>query len=61
MKLYDIKNIAKNIRKDGKSYWDIAVALNITRQSARHLSNYEISVTKKTRGSKQKICGFNVY
>jgi len=42
MKLNNIKNIAKNMRKDGKLYGDIAVALNITRQSARHLqkSNY---------------------
>jgi len=32
MKLYEIKNIAKNMRKDAKSYMDIAVALNITRQ-----------------------------
>ena len=47
MKSYGIENIAKNMRKDGKSYGDIAVALNVTRQSARHLCNYKINVNKK--------------
>ena len=46
---------------NGKSNGDIAVALNITLESARHVCNYEINVNKKIRGSKQKICVFNVY
>ena len=61
MKSHGIKIITKNMRKDGKSHGDIAVALNVTRQSARHLCNYEINVKKKKRGPEQKIYGFNVY
>ena len=61
MKSHGIKIITKNMRKDGKSYVDIAVALNVTRQSYRHLCNYKINVNMKKRDPKQNIYGFNVH
>ena len=49
------------MRGDGKSYVEIAVVLNVTRQITRHLCNYELSGNKKKRGPKEKIRNFDVY
>ena len=61
MKSKDIRNLAKEMRNNGKSYGDISAALHITRQSARHLCKYEIKISKMKRGPKEKITGFNSY
>ena len=61
MKSYNVRIVATKMRRDGKSYGEIAAALNVTRQIARHLCNYELSGNKKKRGPKEKIRGFNVY
>ena len=61
MRSNEIREIAKNLRNDGRSYGEIARTLHISRQSVYNLCNYKLSAVKKKRGPKQKIIGFTLY
>ena len=45
------------MRIGGKAYGDIVSILNVSRQNARDLCNYQVSMKKKKRGPKQKNSG----
>ena len=55
MKSIDLRNTAKNLRHEGKSYAEVGKLLGVTRFAARNLANYKLKVNKKKSGRKNII------
>ena len=50
MKSIDLRNTAKNLRHEVKSYAEVGKLLGVTRFAARNLANYKLKVNKKKNG-----------
>jgi len=61
MRSKEFRELATVMRNQGKSYGDIARTLNVSKQSARNLCNYQLKINKKKSGPKQIISGFGAY
>jgi len=50
MRSKEFRDLAIKMRIVGKAYGDIARTFNVSRQSARNLCNYQVSMKKRKRG-----------
>ena len=55
MRSFDIKRLAIDLKKEGKSYGSIGMILGLTRYAVRNLVTYKYVVHKKKRGNRRKI------